>query len=58
MTTVVGTGREIQTSFDIMLLWWLVLGVPLAWAKGTLVDATEFYSWIGVDFQMIPGGRA
>ena len=32
--TVVGTPAERALAVDLLILWWLVLGLPLAWAKG------------------------
>ena len=33
-----------------MLLWWLVLGIPLAWNKGRWADQSTTHDWIGVVF--------
>ena len=41
---------KIMLAVDVLLLWWLVLGIPLAWAKGCLHDANEPYEWIGVRY--------
>ena len=40
------------------VLWWLVLGIPLAWDKGMLSDASAPHTWIGVDFKVIAPGTA
>ena len=29
-----GTPDQVQCTFDLALIWFLVLGVPVAWAKG------------------------
>ena len=58
VVSIVGTNREVQASFGVLLLWWVALGVPLAWSKGSLVEAADGYSWISVDFQMLPRGRS
>ena len=42
-----------RRSADLILWWWLALGIPLAWAKGRWTDgASCCHSWIGVDFKM------
>jgi len=43
-----GTPEENQTSVDLIVLWWSVLGLPLALSKGTYT--TEAHSWIGAVF--------
>ena len=53
-----GTELEIERSFDLIILWWLVLGVPLSWKKGSVVDARVRHTWIGVDFDMKDDGIA
>ena len=38
----------------MLLTWWQVLGIPLAWAKGSVTKQRG--TWIGVQFQsMAPG---
>lgn len=29
-----GPPAEVAKSFDLLLAWWLALGLPLAWKKG------------------------
>ena len=36
---IAGTTSEREASVDVLLLWWLCLGLPLAWNKGKLVTA-------------------
>ena len=43
-----------RRSADLILWWWLALGIPLAWAKGRWTDrATDQHNWIGVEFKMV-----
>jgi len=44
-----GSDLETARAIDVLLLWWLVLGVPLAWKKGR--EARGEHSWIGVVFR-------
>ena len=46
IVTITGSEAQRQLSVDILLLWWLCLGVPLAWRKGTLCPATHPHTWI------------
>ena len=39
-------------SIDLVLLWWLCLGPPLAWRKGT--SGTASHRWIGCIFEVRP----
>jgi len=40
---------------DIILMWWLVLGVALSWAKGRWADEDSDHEWIGVTFSLSDG---
>ena len=57
---VVLAGREANRakSVDLILLYWLVLGIPIAWAKGRYLTAPEGHTWIGVVFSLIAPGVA
>ena len=35
---------------DLVLWWWLVLGVPLSWPKGRWHEGATSHAWIGVIF--------
>ena len=35
---------------DLLLMWWLALGIPLSWAKGALYEGAATHDWIGVRF--------
>merc|ERR1712051_664730 len=54
--TAQGSRERMVKSFDLLLLLWLVLGVPLAWPKGQLTDGKTGYTWIGVQFQIVDRG--
>ena len=54
--TCVGTDEEIETSFDIVLLWWLAMGIPLAWKKGSITEETEDHRWIGIMYSLTEHG--
>ena len=45
-------------SIDLLLLWWLALGVPMAWSKGKVTDAFLEYIWIGVVYNALNNGLA
>ena len=49
--SLVGTLAEREEAADVILLWWLCLGIPLAWNKGVWADDTSEHQWIGVRFQ-------
>jgi len=44
------TPEKNQTSVDLIVLWWWVLGLPLALSKGTYTPAA--HSWIGAVFSI------
>ena len=54
--SVSGSEQAVDKAIDSVILWWLVLGVPLSWKKGMLVDAKSKHTWIGVDFMLRDGG--
>ena len=53
-----GPREDVEEAFDILLLLWLVLGAPIAWAKVSLqeISASQPTRWIGVDFTLSPEG--
>ena len=53
---LLGELHEIHTALDLAIVWWLLLGVPLAWNKGSLTLAAEPHLWIGVVYDMAPDG--
>ena len=48
--TARGEPDDIQLAFDLILLWWLVLGIPLAWAKGATSESGSKHVWIGITY--------
>ena len=48
--TLAGTSAEADLAIDLVLLWWLCLGPPLAWRKGTC--GTAAHRWIGGIFDV------
>jgi len=46
--TTMGSSTERGLAVDLLLLWWLALGLPLAWSKGTW--SRGVHRWIGADF--------
>ena len=47
--TVLGDTVARQSAFDLVISWWLALGIPLAWQKGSV--SSETHRWIGADFR-------
>ena len=47
-----------STTFRLLVLWWLGLGIPLSWRKGVVHDGTTPYTWIGVLFSAPAPGIA
>ena len=45
-----GTLQQRATTFTLVILLWLVLGIPLSWRKGALHPCTTPHTWIGVMF--------
>ena len=53
-----GKPEEVQMSADILLQYWMILGIPLAWAKGSWQNALEEHLWIGVVYTSCLNGPA
>ena len=56
--TLRGSMAQQQVAIDIVLLWWLCLGIPLAWSKGSFMNGREAHEWIGVRFWSPEPGAA
>jgi hypothetical protein len=54
--TCAGTISQVSTSLDLVLLWWLILGIPLSWSKGAVIQGQEKHRWIGIDYQVVDNG--
>jgi hypothetical protein len=51
-----GTPSQNLRSVDMILMWWLLLGIPLSWKKGSCNDPLTPYIWIGVEYSVpMPG---
>jgi len=48
VVAVAGTPAENDLALDVVIGWWLCLGIDLAWKKGT--RAAGIHRWIGADF--------
>ena len=53
-----GSTARRATSFSLVVLLWLVLGIPLSWRKGAVYDGSVPYGWIGVLFAVPRPGVA
>ena len=53
---VCGTDEGQEVMLDCIILWWMVLGIPLAWLKGLCRPITEVHYWIGVGFRLVRPG--
>ena len=40
--SVRGTWDQAAVSFDLVIAWWLALGIPLSWKKGLFTAATRY----------------
>jgi len=52
MATCCGDKVAVGRAIDMLVLWWLVLGVPLSWRKGAL--SWDSHCWIGVVYRNAP----
>ena len=51
-----GAYDKAMATFDAVILWWMVLGLPLSWKKGSLTQGEEVHRWIGIDYHLTPLG--
>ena len=56
--TVTGSIHQQHAAIDLLVLWWLCLGIPLSWSKGFFGDASRPHDWIGVTFVSRAPGTA
>ena len=54
--TLRGTPDQIQVAMDVVMMFWLALGVPLAWKKGETFAQHEPHRWIGIVYASVPEG--
>ena len=55
---VEGTLAEQKAAIDLLITWFLVLGIPLSWKKGYFLPAEVPHTWIGVTFVVREPGVA
>ena len=55
-----GSGQQVRLSLDVLVLWWLILGLPISWAKCQFMLASDpgGHTWIGVHYVLRPPARA
>ena len=56
--TLKGTLAQQHAAIDLLTLWWLVLGIPLAWDKGSFGPGQLPHDWIGVRFSSTSPGTS
>ena len=49
---VAGTPDQREAAVDLVILWWLCLGIPLAWKKGELHAGPSEHRWIGIMYTL------
>ena len=47
---VQGTLEECVLEVDVVLAWWLALGIRMSWPKGSFTDGS--HEWIGIQFEV------
>ena len=43
---------QAHETFDLVILWWLTLGLPLSWKQRPLTRGSEPHRWIGIDYTL------
>jgi hypothetical protein len=56
VVSVKATEEEAQKALDLVILWWLALGIPLSWKKGSFSRASDSHRWIGIDYTLVTEG--
>ena len=51
-----GTPSQREASFDVVVLLWMALGIPLSWKKGERHDNRSPHRWIGIEYQLTEAG--
>ena len=54
--TLRGRADQINTAMDIVIMFWLALGIPLSWKKGEVFEAEVPHRWIGILYDFVPEG--
>ena len=45
-----------RRAIDLVILFWLALGIPLSWKKGAVYNLDEEHRWIGIVYSSCPDG--
>ena len=53
---IAGETSTVSLATDATLVWWLVLGLPLAWDKVAFYETAATHIWIGVLFTLLSSG--
>ena len=53
---VIGDLAQANLSFDLIIMWWLALGIPLSWKKGESFDGATPHRWIGIMYHIVDEG--
>ena len=56
IVSVRASAAQAKSTLDLVVLWWLVLGIPLSWKKGFLSSGSEPHRWIGIDYTLTAEG--
>merc|ERR1712085_77085 len=56
IVSVRSTEVDAKYTLDLVILWWLVLGIPLSWKKGFLTSGATPHRWIGIDYTLTAEG--
>ena len=56
--TLAGTTEQQMLAIDLLVCWFLVLGIPLSWRKGMYAGQGAIHDWIGVSFEVEEKGVA
>ena len=52
----IGSEQAAKLSFDLVILWWMLLGIPLSWKKGSIFTQNVEHRWIGIDYTLVDAG--
>ena len=55
---IAGSHKQQIEAVDVLVCWYLVMGIPLSWSKGHFSNASEKHEWIGVQLQVREPGVA
>ena len=52
----IGSEQAAKLSIDLVILWWLLLGIPLSWKKGAIYSHEQEHRWIGIIYSLVDDG--